>query len=373
MSLGSEMSELKNLTFLNASNNKLTKAFDWGTDTVLTEVNFSNNKIEELVKLRRQKSLRKLDLSMNHVPDVRGLDQCRQLQSLNLSHNEIRSAEGLDHLPLFDLNLANNKMETILGCSNLPNLVELNLSSNNIKNIDLFNQSESPIQRLNLAGNSLEKIGDILPLQKLKFLHSLDLRGNPLCQVDDYRELIIFILPKLTQLDGEKVTPEDTVQAGNLFAPNADLCAALDHMTHTVYGILEGDRIRHYTLPGPEHLYPFLVVAAPKGIKKKEIIHSLCSEFGATFGKAICHTTMMAAPPSGEGGAEGDQEHYHHVTHDQFQEDIRRGKFLQMSRHRNGDMFGLTKDALEAVAIEEKGNVLCIQNGQIVFKDSGPI
>ena len=115
MSLGSEMSELKNLTFLNASNNKLTKAFDWGTDTVLTEVNFSNNKIEELVKLRRQKSLRKLDLSMNHVPDVRGLDQCRQLQSLNLSHNEIRSAEGLDHLPLFDLNLANNKMETIQG------------------------------------------------------------------------------------------------------------------------------------------------------------------------------------------------------------------------------------------------------------------
>ena len=192
MSLGSEMSELKNLTFLNASNNKLTKAFDWGTDTVLTEVNFSNNKIEELVKLRRQKSLRKLDLSMNHVPDVRGLDQCRQLQSLNLSHNEIRSAEGLDSLPLFDLNLANNKMETIQGCSNLPNLVELNLSSNKIKNIELFNQSESPIQRLNLAGNSLGKIGDILPLQKLKFLHSLDLRGNPLCQVDDYRELIIF-------------------------------------------------------------------------------------------------------------------------------------------------------------------------------------
>merc|ERR1712131_322324 len=96
MSLGSEMSELKNLIFLNASNNKLTKAFDWGTDTVLTEVNFSNNKIEELVKLLRQKSLRKLDLSMNHVP-------------------------------LFDLNLANNKMETIQGCSNLPNLVELNL------------------------------------------------------------------------------------------------------------------------------------------------------------------------------------------------------------------------------------------------------
>ena len=50
----------------------------------------------------------------------------------------------------------------------------------------------------------------------------------------------------------------------NLFQPNSSLCAALDHMTHTVYGILEGDRIRHYTLPGADLIYPFLVVTGPK-------------------------------------------------------------------------------------------------------------
>ena len=32
-------------------------------------------------------------------------------------------------------------------------------------------------------------------------------------------------------------------KASNLFQPNSDLCAALDHMTHTVYGILEGSEL----------------------------------------------------------------------------------------------------------------------------------
>ena len=130
-------------------------------------------------------------------------------------------------------------------------------------------------------------------------------------------------------------------------------------MTHTVYGILEGDRIRHYTLPGPEHIYPFLVLAAPKGLKTGSIVSSICSEFESTFGHAISHSTAQppstpASPKSTGGSFEKTSFGYHYVTHDEFQEEIRRGKFLQMTRHRNGQMYGLTKDALEAVAVEEK-------------------
>jgi Leucine-rich repeat (LRR) protein len=49
--------------------------------------------------------------------------------------------------PLFELDMSSNKMESIEGCSNLINLVKLDLSQNLIENIDLFNQSSSPIQR----------------------------------------------------------------------------------------------------------------------------------------------------------------------------------------------------------------------------------
>jgi len=351
--LGKEMNALTNLTVLNASHNLLTKAFDFGAESQLTDVDLSHNKIEDIDQAAKQKALRKLDLSHNHITDVRGLSQTRQLQQLNLSHNEMRSAEGLEALPLFQLDLSSNKMETIDGCADLGKLIELDLSNNNIKSLDKFSTSSSPIQRLNLAGNDLTKIGHIMPLQKLKYLHQLDLRENGLCEIDDYRELIIFLLPKLTLLDGIEVTPEDTVQAVNLFQPNSSLCAALDHMTHTVYGILEGDRIRHYTLPGSDLIYPFLVVTGPKGLNKSAMIQSICDEFDATFALAKSHTTAMV-------DAETDST-YHYVTADQFQEDIRRGKFLQMSRMRDGELYGLTKDSLEVVALEEKA-AICHMN-----------
>ena len=45
----------------------------------------------------------------------------------------MRSAEGLEALPLFQLDLSNNKMETIDGCADLGKLIELDLSNNNIK------------------------------------------------------------------------------------------------------------------------------------------------------------------------------------------------------------------------------------------------
>ena len=42
-------------------------------------------------------------------------------------------------------------------------------------------------------------------LQKLKFLRHLTLKGNPICEVDGYRETVIDMLPNLESLDGKKV------------------------------------------------------------------------------------------------------------------------------------------------------------------------
>ena len=157
-------------------------------------------------------------------------------------------------------------MEDFTGVSHMTKLLTLNANKNQISSLALFENSSSPIQELNIADNKISQMADILPLQNLKFLHKLDLRGNPLCKLDDYRDLVVFLLPRITVLDGEPVHPEDTVRARNLFRPNADLCAALDHMTHTVYGVLEGDHIREYTMPSLEHPYPILILTG--NIKK---------------------------------------------------------------------------------------------------------
>ena len=65
--LGKEMNEMKNLTTLNASHNKLTKAFDFGAESLLTDVDLSFNKIEDIDQASKQKSLRKLDLRSVHL------------------------------------------------------------------------------------------------------------------------------------------------------------------------------------------------------------------------------------------------------------------------------------------------------------------
>jgi Leucine-rich repeat (LRR) protein len=48
--------------------------------------------------------------------------------------------------------------------------------------------------------------GPLQVLQKLKFLRHLTLKGNPICDVDGYRETLIDMLPNLESLDGKKVS-----------------------------------------------------------------------------------------------------------------------------------------------------------------------
>ena len=62
-------------------------------------------------------------------------------------------------------------------------------------------------------------------------------------------------------------------------------------MTHTVYGILEGDHIREYIMPSIEHPYPFLILTGPPKMQKANLIRRLCEEFNSAFGKAVSHTT----------------------------------------------------------------------------------
>ena len=105
-------------------------------------------------------------------------------------------------------------MENFAGVSHMTKLLCLNANQNQINSLALFENSASPIQELNIADNKISQMADILPLQNLKFLHKLDLRGNPLCKLDDYRDLVVFLLPRITVLDGEPVQPEDTGSSG---------------------------------------------------------------------------------------------------------------------------------------------------------------
>ncbi|XP_041059070.1 leucine-rich repeat and guanylate kinase domain-containing protein [Carcharodon carcharias] len=94
-----------------------------------------------------------------------------------------------------------------------------------------------------------------------------------------------------------------------------------------------------------------LVLVGPQAGGKRELAHMLCREFSDYFGYCICHTSR--SPYFGEE----DGYDYHFVTEQAFEEMIRLGKFIETIKY-SGYYFGLSRDALEAVARE--GLACCV-------------
>ncbi len=131
---------------------------------------------------------------------------CRSLSTLNLSHNEITVVENLEQLPsLRRLDLSYNAIEgSLVGLGGLRELTHLDLSANALRSLVGLERLAS-LEVLLVADNELCAPECALPLEYLPRLQALTLRGNPLAQLDDYRDDMAHRLPALTTLDGELV------------------------------------------------------------------------------------------------------------------------------------------------------------------------
>uniref|UniRef100_UPI00358F1C23 leucine-rich repeat-containing protein 23 n=1 Tax=Myxine glutinosa TaxID=7769 RepID=UPI00358F1C23 len=142
------------------------------------------------------------------------------LQWLSLAHNEISAINGLSHPHLKTLLLngsgtsggpqASNKTVLLEGLNDLKNLSHLHLRDNRVSNLDGFVQ-ENPedeilpsLHYLNLRGNSICDMSEILKLKELKSLRVLILLDCPLAGESNYSEFVISCL-HLQRLDKETV------------------------------------------------------------------------------------------------------------------------------------------------------------------------
>ncbi|EKX52972.1 hypothetical protein GUITHDRAFT_92151 [Guillardia theta CCMP2712] len=93
-----------------------------------------------------------------------------------------------------------------------------------------------------------------------------------------------------------------------------------------------------------------LVVCGPSGVGKGTLIDKLKSEFSSLISFSVSHTTRQPRPGEVNG------VHYHFVEHEQMEEEIAQGKFLE---HANvhGNLYGTSKSAVEDVA---KAGKVCI-------------
>jgi Leucine-rich repeat (LRR) protein/tetratricopeptide (TPR) repeat protein len=174
------------LTYLDVSNNKLTKIEGVSQLSLLSQLLLYNNEIEEMVALDTLANLKLLSLENNHIRSIRGLEKNISLQYLYLWRNKIQKIEGLDTLKqLIYLALSYNNIEVPEGLSQLTALEILHLGNNSLNTIDQLAELKS-LRYLYLNNNMIVSIA---PLAKLSKLEGLWLQANDITDIAALAEL----------------------------------------------------------------------------------------------------------------------------------------------------------------------------------------
>nr|XP_033775921.1 LOW QUALITY PROTEIN: acidic leucine-rich nuclear phosphoprotein 32 family member A [Geotrypetes seraphini] len=109
----------------------------------------------------------------------------------------------------------------LTSVANLPKLIKLKkleLSDNRISGgLEVLAAKCPNLTQLNLSGNKIKDLSTIEPLKKLENLKSLDLFNCEVTNLNDYRENVFKLLPQITYLDGydrdEKEAPDSDTEA----------------------------------------------------------------------------------------------------------------------------------------------------------------
>jgi len=184
--------------------------------------------IEEESLLGLETSLKALSISSSRLRFVptKSLSKLKVLESLDLDSNEIDKIDSYSFygLPLTSLSLQGNKITSLHEYSfgGLENtLSELTLANNNLDSFPL-----SAVRRLKnlrvlkMNGNQMTSLPKEDGFTRFTLLHTLDLRGNHLTDLDDLRSPF-ELMPKLVSLS---LSSNKLNSIGNkLFLPLTDL------------------------------------------------------------------------------------------------------------------------------------------------------
>jgi len=180
-----------------SKHSKSNKLDDDGEDidfTKISELSLSFRDIYKIDHLRGFENLVKLRLDNNLIEHIENLGHLVQLQWLDLSFNNISKIEGLEELTeLTDLCLVNNFIPTIEGL-----------------------EHNKKLQVLSLGNNCIESIEDnILYLRQFEHLQALNLKGNPVYDLNDFKTSVFAYCEKLKFLDYERVKEADVIHSRN--------------------------------------------------------------------------------------------------------------------------------------------------------------
>ncbi|KAI8896203.1 hypothetical protein BC833DRAFT_598395 [Globomyces pollinis-pini] len=155
---------------------------------------FRNNFIEDISKLANYLSLEELSLENNQISFIDCLSSLNQLAKLDVSNNIISTVENVPFKALMFLCLEKNQMKSLRAFSKIPTLLELYVGDNKITHSFTT-----------------------FPLKELPRLIILDLTGNAVCKLPNFRLFTIFHLNRLKILNGAGITSKDQAQAKDMY------------------------------------------------------------------------------------------------------------------------------------------------------------
>ena len=111
-----------------------------------------------------------------------------------------------------NLNLWGNEIDDVKLLRQMPNVEVLSLSLNKISSLKEF-ASCPKLQELYLRRNNVTDISEVRYLSHLQNLKILWLLDNPCSEIENYRDIVIKLLPNLTKLDNTQITSEERSNA----------------------------------------------------------------------------------------------------------------------------------------------------------------
>ena len=203
-----------------------------------THVRLQNQCLRAIPNLESLKDSFVLYLYNNKIESIANLDILTKLTHLYLSHNNIRRLENIGKLvSLEKLYIGHNKISVLEGLENLHRLRELHMEAQRLPDGDALTFDPRSIQAvrgtlhvLKIDNNGVTSLDPLKPLSYLtdlccadnnvgslvdlsETLHQLfclarlDLKGNPICELQRYRDAVVENAPELRRLDDMDVTP----------------------------------------------------------------------------------------------------------------------------------------------------------------------